>query len=152
MEVANHHDEGSAPEPNKYPNDSTFNVSSGSQEGDSNEPSTDSIKPPCAPSRDSPSLSKEEAEGMFRTLREIFEPLEQQQPQRSGELEDLTMSLELADKGTPDGHPNIQPLKDVTYKVDRLWRSRSEYMVNTVEVLANGSRDRESSEKGVPQT
>lgn len=143
MEPANLHDVAAASEPNKYPAEPAHNEPLESQEGDNSEPSTESKAPPCAPSRDSPNLSKEEGEEMFRTLRSIFEPAEQQQ--QTGELEDLIISLELADKATRDGRPNIQALDGVTFKIDQLWRSRSEYMVQTVEVLANASRDRKFS-------
>ena len=139
-DVANRKDGAAASGPDKYPLDSSSNMPSGAQEEDNNEPSHEPIIPPCAPPRDSPDLSNEEEEGMFRALREVFEPAEDKQ--QNGELEDLIMSLELADKIARDGRQSIQALNDVRFKIDQLWRSRSEYMVQTVEILANGSRDR----------
>ncbi|KAK2739264.1 hypothetical protein FQN57_006599 [Myotisia sp. PD_48] len=93
-----------------------------------------------APAQDLPLATPEEGQAMFRSLRQIFERIDDQN--QDSELQKLMMSLELADKEFKAGPQNTIALTEVKSKVDWLWRSKSGYMAQTTDALANASRDR----------
>ncbi|PGH02394.1 hypothetical protein GX51_04702 [Blastomyces parvus] len=102
-------------------------------------PLSEEPSPPSAHPRDGPKLPREEEEEMFRALQAIFQAAEEEDGNFN--VKGLLNSLEEADEDTRHGKRNVNALKGVRDNLGLLWRSRSDYMVQAAEVLANGSRD-----------
>lgn len=87
----------------------------------------------------------EEQQVMFRALRDIVE--EAQEVDEAGnnfDLKELHASLEEADAITKRGRRDAETLQSVVDTLNKLWTCNSEYLVQATEIIANGSRDRES--------
>jgi hypothetical protein len=89
-------------------------------------------------------IDLEKQQEMFRGLREIIEKAQPDEAGDSFDLKQLHSSLEEADASSKAGRRNAETLKSVHDTLHRLWACESEYLVQATEIIANGSRDRES--------
>lgn len=81
---------------------------------------------------------------MFRALKNIIEEVRATDAEKNFDLKDLQDSLEEADANSKGGHRDAETLTSVCDTLYRLWACKSEYLVQAAEIIANGSRDRES--------
>lgn len=98
---------------------------------------------PPAPSvavREYLDLSVEEQSQMYRALQDVLSKSEENEG--SFDVEELRTSLEHADAETRRGQRSLQALEGVLATLEKLWYSRSQYMAEAAEALANGSRER----------
>lgn len=89
-------------------------------------------------------IDSEEQQEMFRGLRDIIEKAQADEAGDSFDLKQLHSSLEEADSSSKTGRRNAETLKSVSDTLHKLWACKSEYLVQATEIVANGSRDRES--------
>lgn len=90
-------------------------------------------------------IDSEEQQDMFRELRDIIEKaLEVDEAGNSFDLKELHASLEEADANTKRGRRDADTLQSVSATLQKLWACNSEYLVQAAEIIADGSRDRES--------
>lgn len=95
--------------------------------------------------RDTETLSLEDQEKMFRALRTIIENAEgTAEAGNAFDLKELHASLEQADADARRGRRDPESLQTVLKILNQLWASSSEFLAQAAEVLANGSRDRET--------
>ncbi|KAJ5605043.1 hypothetical protein N7510_010197 [Penicillium lagena] len=92
-----------------------------------------------------PSLTKgtatidpEEQKNMFRNVQNIIQKADEG---TSYDLKGLHASLEQADADSQRGGRSVESLGEVRTILYKLWSCNSEYLAQTAEVLANGSRD-----------
>lgn len=88
-------------------------------------------------------LEAEAQQEMFRALKKIIEEARATDAGKNFDLKDLQDSLEEADANSK-GHRDAETLTSVHDTLYKLWACRSEYLVQAADVIANGSRDRES--------
>lgn len=90
-------------------------------------------------------LDLQEQQEMFRGLRDIIEKAQEvDEARNSFDLKVLHASLEEADANTRRGRSDAATLKSVNATLQKLWACNSDYLVQATEIIANGSRDRES--------
>lgn len=94
-----------------------------------------------APERGHLSLQPEEQDEMFRALQDVLRKAEENEG--NFDVQELVSSLEQADADSRRGQRRLKALEGVSSTLDKLWQSRSHYMAQAAEALANGSRDRE---------
>ncbi|KAL1963275.1 hypothetical protein VTN77DRAFT_8498 [Rasamsonia byssochlamydoides] len=94
---------------------------------------------PSAPARGHLSLQPEEQDEMFRALQNVL--LKADENEGNFDVKELVSSLEQADADSQRGQRNLKALEGVSSTLDKLWQSRSQYMAQAAEALANGSRD-----------
>jgi hypothetical protein len=91
------------------------------------------------------SVGSEEQQEMFRGLRDIIEKAQEvDEAGNTFDLKELHASLEEADENSRRGRRDAETLQSVTATLHKLWACKSEYLVQATEIIANGSRDRES--------
>jgi inactivated superfamily I helicase len=91
------------------------------------------------------SVDTEEQEEMFRGLRDIIEKAQEvDEAGNTFDLKELHASLEEADANSRRGRRDAETLQAVSVTLHKLWACKSEYLVQATEIVANGSRDRES--------
>jgi hypothetical protein len=96
---------------------------------------------PSAAVREHLDLSVEEQSQMYRALQNVLSKSEENEG--SFDVEELRASLEHADAAARQGQRSLQALQGVIATLEKLWYSRSRYMAEAAEALANGSRERE---------
>jgi hypothetical protein len=97
------------------------------------------------PARGTEDVGSEEQQVMFRALREIIEKAQEvDEAGNNFDLKELHASLEEADAMTKRGRRDAETLHSVVDTLNKLWTCNSEYLVQATEIIANGSRDRES--------
>jgi hypothetical protein len=97
------------------------------------------------PARGAEAVDSEEQQGMFRALRDIIEKAqESDEAGNNFDLQELHASLEESDATTRRGRRDAETLQSVIDTLNKLWTCNSEYLVQATEIIANGSRDRES--------
>ncbi|KAL1988523.1 hypothetical protein VTN96DRAFT_8918 [Rasamsonia emersonii] len=94
---------------------------------------------PSAPERGQLSLQPEEQDKMFRALQDVL--LKTEENEGNFDVQELVSSLEQADADSRRGQRKLKALEGVSSTLDKLWQSRSHYMAQAAEALANGSRD-----------
>jgi hypothetical protein len=103
-------------------------------------PGTSSSLPPRTET-----VALEEQRDMFQELRDIIEKAHQvDEAGNSFDLKELHASLEEANSNTRRGRRDAETLQSVSLTLQKLWACNSEYLVQATEIIANGSRDRES--------
>jgi hypothetical protein len=97
------------------------------------------------PARGAEAFDSEEQQGMFHALRDIIEKAqESDEAGNNFDLQELHASLEESDATTRRGRRDAETLQSVIDTLNKLWTCNSEYLVQATEIIANGSRDRES--------
>lgn len=81
---------------------------------------------------------------MFRALRDVIENAQADEAENAYDLKELHASLEEAEASSKHGRRDAQTLQSVCDTLHRLWTCKSEYLAQAAEIIANGSRDRES--------
>jgi hypothetical protein len=94
-----------------------------------------------APERVPLSLQPEEQLEMFRALQDVL--LKAEENEGTFGVHELLSSLEQAEVDSQGGQRNRNSLQAVSSTLDKLWQSRSQYMVQAAQALADASRDRE---------
>lgn len=84
----------------------------------------------------------EEQGQMFRALKEVLSKTEGDED--VFDVQELRDALESADTAAQEGRRGPQLLGGVAAILQKLWQSKSRYMVEAAEALANASRDRTS--------
>lgn len=85
-------------------------------------------------------------EAMFRSLNAILKrAMDEDSKTETFDLSELKTSLEQADIDAQKGTRDIKALEDVRAMLRKLWRSRSPFLAQFTEALANGCRDRKSA-------
>ncbi|OQD80476.1 hypothetical protein PENANT_c035G00627 [Penicillium antarcticum] len=94
------------------------------------------------PAQSSESFELEEQQAMFHALRDIIEKAQEvDEGGNNFDLKELHASLEEADATTKRGRRDADSLQSVVGTLNKLWNSKSEYLVQATEIIANGSRD-----------
>ncbi|KAL1953537.1 hypothetical protein VTO42DRAFT_2614 [Malbranchea cinnamomea] len=92
-----------------------------------------------APARRLVTLSEEEQEQRFRTLRDMFEDIDEKD--EPFDSHDLLFSLDVANAHSRRDCQYLKALHEVKVNLDQLWKCGSSYMAQATELLANGSRN-----------
>lgn len=89
-------------------------------------------------------VDPEAQQEMFRGLRDIIENAQVDETEVAYDLKELHASLEEAEASSKRGRRDAKTLRSVCDTLHRLWTCKSEYLAQAAEIIANGSRDRES--------
>lgn len=90
-------------------------------------------------------IDLEEQQEMFHELRDIIEKAQEvDEAGNSFDLKEIHASLEEADTKTKCGRRDVDTLQSVKATLQKLWACNSDYLVQATEIIADGSRDRES--------
>lgn len=97
------------------------------------------------PARDHEKIDQGKQYDMFCALKNVIEHAEgAAEAGNSFDLKELHASLEQADAEARRGRRDVDALRNVHAVLGHLWSCNSGYLVQAAEILANGSRDRES--------
>jgi hypothetical protein len=99
---------------------------------------TSDLSSPPSLTKGTETIDPEEQKNMFWNVQNIIQKADEG---TSFDLKELHASLEQADADSRRGGCNVESLGEVRTILYKLWSCNSEYLAQTAEVLANGSRD-----------